>query len=610
MDIDDFGFEDEFAKEPPLFETLEPKSVNRDLATYPKEVQLTALARLKYIMWVKQRLKGGWTERNLSPLLKSVPQFEGENLPSWRTLARWYKSYQSAEGNILSLIPKHHRKGNRNTYSDTDKFYEMALNRYLTKERLSVAAVYRYYKDLIILENDSVISKPLKTLTYKAFSNRIKSLPQYDVMVARFGKRLADIEFEKVESHKLPLRPLERVEIDHTPLDIILLDDEKLVPLGRANLTLLIDVFSRCILGFHIGFRSPGYIAVMHAIRQAMSPKEGIIGRYPSIENDWPCHGKIGTLVVDNGCEFWSNSLDSACSQVVTNIQFNKIERPWHKPFVEGMFKNINNGFTKSIPGKTFSNPIEKADYDPKKYASIRFSTFVEQFHKWVVDVYHKEPDSRFRYIPYDLWREGEDLGLVHKLDNQEVEDLKVILGIYAERTLRKGGISYENIRYDSEELASYRKQMGRRESRKVKVKINPEDISEIYVFIDGINNYISVPSANPSTAYTKGLSLELHKASARLSKTLVGGNVDEVSLAKARLFINDRIEEEVKEVSKALRKSKVSGTKLIARTKNIHSESLKSIAEPLLPPEEEKQVEDETKGADWDDFISDLEAF
>lgn len=610
MDIDDFGFEDEFAKEPPLFETLEPKSVNRDLATYPKEVQLTALARLKYIMWVKQRLKGGWTERNLSPLLKSVPQFEGESLPSWRTLARWYKSYQSAEGNILSLIPKHHRKGNRNTYSDTDKFYEMALNRYLTKERLSVAAVYRYYKDLIILENDSVISKPLKTLTYKAFSNRIKSLPQYDVMVARFGKRLADIEFEKVESHKLPLRPLERVEIDHTPLDIILLDDEKLVPLGRANLTLLIDVFSRCILGFHIGFRSPGYIAVMHAIRQAMSPKEGIIGRYPSIENDWPCHGKIGTLVVDNGCEFWSNSLDSACSQVVTNIQFNKIERPWHKPFVEGMFKNINNGFTKSIPGKTFSNPIEKADYDPKKYASIRFSTFVEQFHKWVVDVYHKEPDSRFRYIPYDLWREGEDLGLVHKLDNQEVENLKVILGIYAERTLRKGGISYENIRYDSEELASYRKQMGRRESRKVKVKINPEDISEIYVFIDGTNNYISVPSANPSTAYTKGLSLELHKASARLSKTLVGGNVDEVSLAKARLFINDRIEEEVKEVSKALRKSKVSGTKLIARTKNIHSESLKSIAEPLLPPEEEKQVEDETKGADWDDFISDLEAF
>ena len=145
MDIDDFGFEDEFAKEPPRFEKLEPKSVNRDLATYPKEVQLIALARLKYIMWVKQRLKGGWTERNLSPLLKSVPQFEGENLPSWRTLARWYKSYQSAEGNILSLIPKHHRKGNRNTYSDTDKFYEMALNRYLTKERLSVAAVYRYY---------------------------------------------------------------------------------------------------------------------------------------------------------------------------------------------------------------------------------------------------------------------------------------------------------------------------------------------------------------------------------------------------------------------------------------------------------------------------------
>ncbi|WP_010606793.1 Mu transposase C-terminal domain-containing protein [Pseudoalteromonas maricaloris] len=612
MNKDGFGFEDEFTNEPALFKPIEPKSINRDLATYPKKIQQTAVARTKYLQWISKRLIGGWTEKNLTSLLKDIPSFEGEKVPSWRTLARWHKLYVESGGNILSLVPRHDRKGNRNTLSETDKFFEMALNRYRTKERLSVAAVYRYYKDLITLENDSVISTPLKALSYKAFKNRIDSLPQYDLMVDRYGKRLADIEFAKVDSHTLPLRPLERVEIDHTPLDVILLDDETLVPLGRANLTLLMDVYSRCIIGFHIGFKSPGYIAVMQAIRQAMIPKESIVSRYSDITGDWPCHGKIGTLVVDNACEFWCESLDSACRQVVTNIQFNKIERPWHKPFVEGAFKTINNKYNGDIPGKTFSNIAEKHDYDPKKYAHVRFSTYVHQFHKWVIDVYHKEPDSRYRYIPYELWQEGNEKTPVYTLDAQEIEDLDVVLGITTERTIRKGGITYEHIRYDSDELSSLRKLMARNESRKVTIKINPNDLSEIYVFIKGEDGYITVPSVSPKQEQIKGLSLDMHKINVRLLRDNTYEKVDEVSLAKARLYINERIEEEVKEVSQALRKAKVKGVKAIARAKNINNENLTSIAAPALPLKNKEEIKtDQPKDDDnWDDFVSDLEAF
>ena len=58
-----------------------------------------------------------------------------------------------------------------------------------------MASAYKYDADLVIIENDSVVGSVLKPLTYKAFKNRIDNLPQYEVMIARYGKRLADIAF-------------------------------------------------------------------------------------------------------------------------------------------------------------------------------------------------------------------------------------------------------------------------------------------------------------------------------------------------------------------------------------------------------------------------------
>src|SRR5690606_5255406 len=101
------------------------------------------------------------------------------------------------------------------------------------------------------------VSGKIAKVSYEAFKKRIKKLPPYTVALKRHGKYYADKLFNYYEAVKMPTRLLERVEIDHTPLDLILLDDELLVPLGRAYLTLLVDVFSGCIIGFHLGFKAP-----------------------------------------------------------------------------------------------------------------------------------------------------------------------------------------------------------------------------------------------------------------------------------------------------------------------------------------------------------------
>lgn len=185
---DEFNFEEVPQNLSKEAEPEKPKQQSRDLESLPKEVQGATFARLKYIKWLKQRLTGGWTQKNLVPLLAEMPEYEGQEKPKWRTAAGWYAEYIKVKEDIHALIPKHHRKGNRQTRTDTDKFFELALTRYLTKEKPSVSSAYRFYCDQIILENDKVSGVPLKPLSYKAFKNRIDNMPQYEVMVERYGK--------------------------------------------------------------------------------------------------------------------------------------------------------------------------------------------------------------------------------------------------------------------------------------------------------------------------------------------------------------------------------------------------------------------------------------
>jgi putative transposase len=56
--------------------------------------------------------------------------------------------------------------------------------------------------------------------------------------------------------------PLAVVQIDHTLLDIIVLDEEMRLPIGRPWLTLAIDVFSRMVFGYHLSLDAPSSFAV------------------------------------------------------------------------------------------------------------------------------------------------------------------------------------------------------------------------------------------------------------------------------------------------------------------------------------------------------------
>ena len=581
--------------------------IKRDLDTFNDALKSHALQRYKLISSIDKKLSRGWTQQNLDPILDDLFKENTQERPNWRTVARWRKKYIDSNGNIASLADKNHKMGNRTKrIKGDDKFFDKALERFLDAKRPTIATAYQYYKDLIIIENENIVEGKIPIISYTAFNKRIKAIPPYAVAVARHGKFKADQWFAYCSAHVPPTRILERVEIDHTPLDLILLDDELLIPIGRPYLTLLIDVFSGCVLGFHLSYKSPSYVSAAKAITHAIKPKK-LDAMSIQLQNDWPCFGKFENLVVDNGAEFWSKNLEHACQSAGINIQYNPVRKPWLKPVVERFFKVINQYLIPEFPGKTFSNILEKEEYNPEKDAIIRFSPFVEEFQHWIVDVYHQDSDSRETHIPIKKWQQGYDVYPPLTMNEEDEARFTMLMRISDSRTLARNGIKFEELMYDSTALADYRKHYPQtKETVKKLIKVDPDDISKIYVYLEELESYLEVPCTDP-TGYTDGLSIYAHKMIKKINREIIRESKDVLGLSKARMAIHERVKQEQEFFIASKTKSKITAVKKqaqIADVSNTGKGTIKISEEKTAPVQ--KNIVNDTFD-DWDD---DLEAF
>ncbi|WP_158100633.1 Mu transposase C-terminal domain-containing protein [Neiella marina] len=615
-----FGFIDEmeaseqqFDEQPELTSSITappPQLTEPAFDSVSPSLQQEAMRRQKIIQFVAKRLEGGWTEKNIKPVLELIEEQLEVSPPSWRTLVNWKKLYFESGKSVDSLVPKHRSKGCRQMVRDSQWLVDEAIEKkYLTKERVSIAATYRYYKSRVTIENRSIVEGKIKPLSQRAFYHRVNSLPPYDVAVARFGKRYADREFRTVGQQIPATKPMEYVEIDHTPAPVILIDDELGIALGRPYLTMLYDRFSKCIVGLSVNFREPSYDSVRKALLNTLLDKSWLHNKYPSIKNDWPCCGKIDYLIVDNGAEFWSASLEESLKPIVTNIHYSQAAKPWRKTGVEKLFDQLNKGLINEMPGKTFTNPTQLEDYDPKKESVVRVSTFMELVHKWIVDHYHMTPDARARAIPYHKWTSSEWPPITYS--HEEAIRLRIELGLLNVSTVRQNGINLHGLRYQSDELNNYRKYTPASNGRlQVKTKTDPSDISAIYAYLDAEQRYIKVPAVDV-TGYTKGLSLFEHKVIQQANRTNTRAMVDEEDLADTRMYLEHRIQQEAKRIAerqtnKASR-TKTGNTSKLAKIRDVGSDGPTTIvSEVIQTPDSSHEVPSSFP----DDDLGDIEGY
>jgi len=496
--------------------------------------------------------------------------------PSASTVIRWKENYLRAGKDIQALIERHQRKGNSKPRYPQEVVHltlQAIEDVYLTDERKTLEETLNAAKALVDRENElRPKGLQLPRPTRRLLRRLVDTFSAFDRYAARHGRDAAVNHFRAVLRRRFKGVPLEIAEMDHTPCDVLVLDDRTLLPLGRPWLTVCLDVGTRCVLGIYISFEPPSYFTVARCLKHAILPKN-IQAEYPAIQNKWEAYGVMSTLLVDNGREFHSQSLENAAFSLGIELRYAPRKKPWFKPHVERFLGTCNREVAHGVPGTTFANILEKEEYDPVKHAVLRFSTFREIIYTWVCDVYHQRPHRGLGNLsPVAVWRASITPDQILLPDDPA--RLDAILGRSAGRRLSHKGIELDGLFYNSPELLMLRRRLG--STLDVEVRVDDADLGRIIVLAPDTGEPITVECLDKE--YAQGLSRYQHKVCKRYASREFNRSCPETWL-QAKVRIAQIIESEYGLKRRATRKK-------IARylgESGLSSSSL-STAEPVVP--------------------------
>jgi putative transposase len=514
--------------------------LGRPLSTFPDDIQAKAIRKKKYLDWLLARGPLTTTPAALKPLiLECARTLDDPCPPSPSSIYRWTRRLRLAKGDYRTLVDRVERRGGGSRLPGAVlSLLQQAIDTvYLVREKTTGRDVFYALIHRLQKENESrKAPEKLPTPSLSTIYRAIKSLDAYDVVAARQGERIAKIKFRTSGRGPQGTHILERVEIDHTPLDLFVIDEKTLLPLGRPTVTVALDKFSRMVIGIYVGFDGPSVSAVLRCLRHAILPKWYVKERYPDIEHDWPCYGQITELFCDNGLEFHSTELARVALELHTILTFCPKRKPWMKGSVERFLKTMNYQFAHALPGTSLARWFHREDYDPLSQAVVTHEQLCHVLHRWVIDVYAQSLHRGINTTPYRKWQEG---AAQHSLPLPASADLlDITIGDTHRRVLSHEGIELGGLRYNDVALLPIRQKHGERVE--VEVISYFDDISTIAVIDPDSKTPIVVQALDQG--YAQGLTREQHRLLCARAREVNAGIVNNVALARARMEIRDLV--------------------------------------------------------------------
>jgi putative transposase len=179
---------------------------------------------------------------------------------------------------------------------------------------------------------------------YRTVRRRLNDFDARKVTAARHGGKRAREMFGAALPYQRPDGPLGFVEIDHSPMDVIVVDEESRLPLGRPWLSLAVDVPTRMVAGFHLSFDDPSALAVALALTHAVLPKQAWLAER-QISLAWPVCGIPDWIETDNGEEFHSKAFERGAAEYGIRLTY----RPRGAPQVGGHIERLIGTFMHRI---------------------------------------------------------------------------------------------------------------------------------------------------------------------------------------------------------------------------------------------------------------------
>jgi putative transposase len=437
------------------------------------------------------------------------------------TLYRWLEQYRRG-GRVSTLVPAKRGmdRGQSRLAPEVEAVLSATIDEvYLSPQKRSIA--YTCTEVARRCRNAGLARPHASTIR-----RRIKAFSRQETLRRREGDAVVRNKYAPLQGAFPGANwPLAIVQIDHTPVDLILVDDVHRRPVGRPWITVAIDVFSRMVAGFYVSFDPPGTLAVGLCLAHAILPKERWLAKH-EIATPWPVWGVMDTVHADNAKEFRGHMLRMACQEYGIILHWRPAGRPHFGGHIERLLGTLNHEIH-NLPGSTFANPQARGTYDSAQHAAMTLSEFERWFAITVVEVYHQRLHHELGATPLQKYEEG-IFGTAERpgrgLPDRFLEERRLRLDFmaYQERTVQRHGLVIDEIQYYDDVLrpwinaADPSDATGKRK-RKFIVRRDPRDISTVYFYDPELKQYFEIPYRN--TAYPPISVWELREVRHRLKE-------------------------------------------------------------------------------------------
>lgn len=510
------------------------------------------------------------------------------------TVYRWLALYEGS-GRLSSLIPSGRNDKGKSRIDDSVELLmsEVIEKHYLHSGRISIA---KAYEKLLINAKRSGVSPPSR----QTFVRRIRAIKKAESVKRRDDKQKSRTLYSGVAGHYEEAKfPLSVVQIDHTPVDLMFVDEGDRETIGRAWLTVAICVYSRVVCGYYLSYEAPSAMSVGQCLINAILPKEQWL-QDRGIKASWPIWGIMSNLHADNGKDFRSRSLDLSCREYGININWRPLGRADFGGHIERLLGTFNKD-VHQLEGTTFSNVQERGRYKSEQRAIFTLGEFDKWLCTYITGVYHQSLHSGIKMSPLSKLEEGymgtDDVlgvGLPEKVLDENRLHMDFLPVIY--RSVQRYGLEIDNIRYFSTAITKWIREKNpdkHAKDGKFVIKRDPRDVSKVYFLDPEINEYLEVPCINrgaPSMTLW-----ELRNINKKLKEDGVA-SIDEDLIFQAReqlLVIEEQAKKKTKHMRRNTERKKEAQRKPKAKTK-----------EPIEPIQEsQNEVVDDVFGCDVDPF-------
>jgi putative transposase len=414
------------------------------------------------------------------------------------TIYRWLEKFETT-GLMSSLVrAPRSDKGQKSLDTSVEKVIQETIDDfYLTSQRRSPAKTAEEVRK-------RCKGKGLPAPTESTVRKRIYSISGELALRRRRGSKAADEQYlPLVGSFPNADYPLAVVQIDHTPMDVIVVDDVHRLPIGRPYLTTAVDVHSKMVVGFYISLDPPGALSTGMCISQAILGKAAYLESLGLSDLEWPVWGIMRTIHTDNAKEFRGTMLGRAAEEYGIMCERRPKGQPRYGGHIERAFRTHMAEIHNELPGTTFSNVAAKMEYNSEGKAVMSMHALEKWFTVFLLGVYHqRQHDGNDGFPPIVKWHRGingsetvRPTGIPFPVADEHT--LRLDFLPYVERTVQEYGIQFEGITYWSDAIRRF---MHAPDESSIVSKArficryDPRNLSKLWFYEPESKTYIELP--------------------------------------------------------------------------------------------------------------------